>query len=1505
MPSESFPVDRIERTLRQQLGIVLSPLRAIGLLRTLLLPLALVASLLLALPALSAAENTISGTVSLPDGHTATEGMYVTVYVQTEDYSASAFATAYIAAGESEGTYTLTVPSEVSASWQVYYVWSGGTFLRNGFYSESGTQWKSDQATLLSDGTDHNNIDLALLVGNTISGIVSLPSGRTAPEGGMSVSFYAYNQNDQSDMYWGTAFIATGEGSASYTLIVAPDAGASWQLRYNYWGEGTYLQQGFYSTAGTQWQSEQATLLRGGTNHDGIDLALLTGNTISGTVSRPAGSTAPGEYVYVYADNRNGSVIWSATFLEAGAASGSYALIVPTDAGFSWAVHYTYGGSEAYLQTGYYSSDGTQWRYDKATLLQGGAHYSGINLILLTTNTISGLITLPDSQVAPTDGLSVNVCFSDGNAAQCTSFTIPANSSGTGYTITLPSDANASWQLSYSYWGGDSYLNHGYYSEEGTQWQAEQADLLQGGMNYNSIDLILLKGKTISGTVFLPDGRTATEDMYVSVSAQTSDYSASASATAFIPAGASDGTYTLTISPDTNVSWQVYYSYWGGEAYQHWGYYNDIVGTLTMPEQATLLQGGQDHSGINLTLLINYTISGTVSLPEGHKAPDGGLKVSVVLWDENYGYGDEFVIPAGESSVSYSLSMPSDTTVSKRVGYSFGWGTTGAYLEQGYYSTAGTQWQLAQATPLSGGQEYTGINLTLLTGNTISGTVSLPGGRKAPAGGLSVRVNATGPYGNSTTVVIPENATSAPYAIAVVPDPSASWQIGCSEEGDDATYLSGYYNTAGTTWFWDWATPVPGGADRSNINLTLLVGKTITGTVSLPAGQKAPAGGLSIEVILDTDIGIDGAYHWTTVTLAEGEASAPYTFTVPDDPETFWTVRYSGLSEDEAGSLYLPEGYYNTSGTQWRQESATLLPGAEHSNVNLTLLTGSTISGTVSLPTGISAPDGGIYIDVYVYDTYRDNYFSDKTVFVPAGQNSANYTLAVPNDASASWQFFYFYYAEEGTNLEHCLREGYYSSTVTQWRDDLATPVQGGVDWSGINLTLLLGKTISGIASPPPGLPFDDGVDIDVCAVNDLVRYQWIYCDYIGVASDSAGEAYKVTVPQDAAVSWTVRYDLDLQSRLDNPNNFLQTGYYNTSGTQWRSSLATPVQGGVDRSGIDLPLLVGDKTISGTVSLPAADSRGVLVAFSVSDPNDLNNPVSTGYVNLGGNFAPSATYSLPVPVDADVAWTLWYEDYGIDWYYSESKYVNPGYYNATGTRWRADAATPVAGGDDRTGIDMVLLQPTTISGTVSLPAGQTAPAGGTTVSVQVSEQTNMDALAGSRYITIPGGRASAPYSVFVPIDPSALWAVRYSYDGPGDYLIQGYFSIAGTRADLVNATLLDGGAPLTGVNLTLLRSQDLDPDTDGDNLPDAWEIVYFGNLTTANGTTDYDRDGYTDLQEYLNDEQGETDPLGAAYDPKQGNAPGGTGYVSISSDEGFWEIMTPVIINSAREAASR
>jgi hypothetical protein len=41
------------------------------------------------------------------------------------------------------------------------------------------------------------------------------------------------------------------------------------------------------------------------------------------------------------------------------------------------------------------------------------------------------------------------------------------------------------------------------------------------------------------------------------------------------------------------------------------------------------------------------------------------------------------------------------------------------------------------------------------------------------------------------------------------------------------------------------------------------------------------------------------------------------------------------------------------------------------------------------------------------------------------------------------------------------------------------------------------------------------------------------------------------------------------------------------------------------------------------------------------------------------------------------------------------------------------------------------------------------------------------------------------------------------------------------------------------------------PDTDGDGIPDSWEMQHFGNLTTANATSDYDHDGSSDLSEYI------------------------------------------------------
>ncbi|MDH3346555.1 MAG: cohesin domain-containing protein, partial [Desulfobulbaceae bacterium] len=41
-------------------------------------------------------------------------------------------------------------------------------------------------------------------------------------------------------------------------------------------------------------------------------------------------------------------------------------------------------------------------------------------------------------------------------------------------------------------------------------------------------------------------------------------------------------------------------------------------------------------------------------------------------------------------------------------------------------------------------------------------------------------------------------------------------------------------------------------------------------------------------------------------------------------------------------------------------------------------------------------------------------------------------------------------------------------------------------------------------------------------------------------------------------------------------------------------------------------------------------------------------------------------------------------------------------------------------------------------------------------------------------------------------------------------------------------------------------------DSDNDGIDDGWELLYFDDLVTANAITDFDNDGYSDRQEYLN-----------------------------------------------------
>lgn len=87
---------------------------------------------------------------------------------------------------------------------------------------------------------------------------------------------------------------------------------------------------------------------------------------------------------------------------------------------------------------------------------------------------------------------------------------------------------------------------------------------------------------------------------------------------------------------------------------------------------------------------------------------------------------------------------------------------------------------------------------------------------------------------------------------------------------------------------------------------------------------------------------------------------------------------------------------------------------------------------------------------------------------------------------------------------------------------------------------------------------------------------------------------------------------------------------------------------------------------------------------------------------------------------------------------------------------------------------------------------------------------------------------------------------------------------------------------------------DIDDNWEIDNRPDGVAENAINVLDYFTKTGDYDRDGYSDYQEYLNFTNNESDPGNNFYDPTFVNAPGGSGY---SKRGGIVPIISTLLLN--------
>jgi len=353
-----------------------------------------------------------------------------------------------------------------------------------------------------------------------------------------------------------------------------------------------------------------------------------------------------------------------------------------------------------------------------------------------------------------------------------------------------------------------------------------------------------------------------------------------------------------------------------------------------------------------------------------------------------------------------------------------------------------------------------------ITGRTITGTIKLPEGCVAPSGGIPVYfyVHIPGVTGISyaTPEIIAEGCSEKEYTIYIQDSTFSS----CSIQyfiPNGYGYISGYYGTSEPI-FVENDKPL---IDISNnitedIDVTLIPGKNIAGTVSLPYGT-APSDGLSICIRTNKNFGtIYEPLIYTNeqnVIILEGQSSADFVLTVPDIPDgSGYTINYQ-TNYDYSNEHIVTNGYYSLQGTIFGNISdATLIcvKNGDVSGIIFPLLKGKSISGTVSLPEGV-APVGGMLVNVEAsvvnVGTVNSSYYIlSKVVPILEGSSSVPYSIIVPDYEKTKYKICYSVFDRIGYIVK-----GYYSnnSTIVLNIDQAIIIDVAYKDIANINLVLL------------------------------------------------------------------------------------------------------------------------------------------------------------------------------------------------------------------------------------------------------------------------------------------------------------------------------------------------------------------------------------------------------------------------------------------------------------------
>jgi len=1366
--------------------------------------------------------NTITGMISMPGIEKAPAGgINGSVSVSSPSNNNNFNASFYIPAGGSSASYTVTVPVDTTITGYLirYSLYSNNTtypgYVRDGYYSTGGTTTNYSSAKLININQGNaDGVNLTIIKGVTISGVISLPGTQRAPSGGIEGSVYIAPLIGGSG-YNANFTIAAGTSSGEYTATLpANDTAIDYSVRYSlYSGDSSrgYIETGYYSAGETITNSSIATPVKvGAVGVSGINLTLLKGTILSGIVSLPGSQKAPSGGIEgsVSISSQNGGGYYGVSFkITSGTSSAPYTVTVPeTSATSGYSVsYYLYNNSSAYLSSGYYAIAGTTKDASGATpVVVGAVDLSEINLTLIKGIIISGTVSLPGDEKAPTGGLEGGIGISpvtDGNSYNA-SFKIAAGTSSATYTATVATTSTATgYRVSYNLYNNSSaYLSTGYYSAGETITDPNAATpVVVGAVDLSDVNLTLIKGTILSGTVSLPGHETAPiggleGTVFILAENGGNGYTANFK----IAEGTSSGIYTATIPANSSVAgFKIYYYlYDAAIGYLDIGYYSGGGTTMDSNTATPVVVGSIDVLGINLTILKDTLLSGTVSLPGDKRAPAGGLGGNVYISARNgsNSYNAHFNILEGESNASYSATLPANTTVTEySVMYSLD-GSNSEYEGTGYYSTDGTTTNSNSAAIVNVTMgAVTEVNLTLLA-TTV--TPDDHGDTIASATVISIGSNTAGQI---------DPAGDIDY-FKFTPSQTGSYSFTTISSLDTYGYLYGALGNELNL------NDDDGDGNNFMITQSLQAGQNYYVKVKMYNPYQIGSYQLSVTGTTTTPVAVTGVtLNTPALSLTAGQTEQLTATIMPDNADDK-TVTWSVFSESGSNIATVSNtGLVTAKNAGTAVIRATSNADAtKYAEANVTVVNGKAISGIITLPEGVSASADGLGGNVFIEPQDGSNGYNTN-FYIPVGERSVSFSKTLPADTSTSYRVRY----SLNSSTDY-LGEGYYSTNGTTNVNSATWINLNQGNRTDINLTLLTGRKISGTFS----LPGDEKApigglsgQISIASENGAKSYYTFFNIPVGGSSAS----YTTHVPVDASIAgYHVIYSL-----YSNSGNYVRTGYYSLTGTTTSQNATIVSINEGDASNINLTPFTGH-TISGTISLPnnelAAGLQGQIYVSlpKVSDPNDGTSSGGGGVtagpnqqnvsVKYSANFtilpgANSASYTTEaIPVDATI---LGYcVNYNL---YNNPNYVSEGYYSSTAGTTASKAATLVNINDSNAeDINLTILKGHTISGAITLPNNATA-IGNAIYGVVYADPQN----GGARYFgnfSIPVGASSAEYSAMVPSDTSISgYRVNYSlYDNYG-YVGEGYFSASSGTTISKSATLVNAeSGNATNINLTLL-----------------------------------------------------------------------------------------------------